>query len=148
MTKPTALITGCSAGGIGSALAHEFVNRGHHVFATVRNPAKANHLANVKDIETVILDVTSSDSIGKLVSDLKDRLPEGKLDVLVNNAGSGATGPLIEVDMTTAKQVYDVNVLGLLAVTQAFAPMLIAGKGTVVNISSIGGLLAMPWGGR
>lgn len=72
------------------------------------------------------LDVTSAESINALVADLKLRLPEGTLDILVNNAGIGATGPLIEVDLLTAKRIYDVNVLGLLAVTQAFVPMLIA----------------------
>ncbi|KAL9023105.1 MAG: hypothetical protein Q9196_007385 [Gyalolechia fulgens] len=99
------------------------------------------------DLEIVTLDVTSSESISSLVAEVKDRLPEGKLDILVNNAGFGATGPLIEADMATAKRLFDVNVLGLLAVTQAFAPMLIAAKGTVVNISSVGGILAMPWSG-
>lgn len=54
---------------------------------------------------------------------------------------------MIEADLATAKRLYDVNVLGLLAVRQAFAPMLIAAKGKVVNISSVGGILAMPRGG-
>lgn len=147
MRKPIALITGCSQGGIGDALVREFTNRGHHVFAAVRNPNKAAHLSNAEDIEVVTLDVTSSESISGLIANLKDRLPEGKLDILVNNAGFIATGPLIEADLATAKRLYDVNVLGLLAVTQAFAPMLIAAKGKLVNISSVGGILAMPWSG-
>ena len=148
MSKPTTLITGCSQGGIGDALAREFANRGHHVFAAVRNLSKAAHLSELKDIEVVTLDVTSSESVDGLVADLKRRLLEGKLDILVNNAGLGATGPLIEVDLAIAKRLFDVNVLGLLAVTQALAPMLIAARGKVVNISSVGGILAMPWGGK
>ncbi|KAL8939649.1 MAG: hypothetical protein Q9211_002641 [Gyalolechia sp. 1 TL-2023] len=144
MSKPVALITGCSQGGIGDALAHQFVTNGFHVLAAVRNPTKAAH-SSTMDLEIVTLDVTSSESISSLVAEVKDRLPEGKLDILVNNAGFGATGPLIEADMATARRLFDVNVLGLLAVTQAFAPMLIAAKGTVVNISSVGGILAMPW---
>ncbi|KAL8836813.1 MAG: hypothetical protein Q9170_002774 [Blastenia crenularia] len=147
MSKPIALITGCSQGGIGDALAHQFVTNGFHVLAAVRNPTKAAHFSNMGDIEIVTLNVTSSESISSLVAEVKDRLPEGKLDILVNNAGFGATGPLIEADIATAKGLFDVNVLGLLAVTQAFAPMLIAAKGTVVNISSVGGILAIPWGG-
>ena len=147
MSRPTALITGCSQGGIGDALARQLASRGYHVFATVRNPSKAAHYAEAEEIEIVQLDVTSSTSIDTVVGHLRDRLAEGKLDVLVNNAGFGATGPLIEADLATAKQLYDVNVLGLLAMTQAFAPMLIASKGKLVNISSVGGILAMPWTG-
>lgn len=148
MSKPTVLVTGCSQGGIGDALVRQFVNRGYHVFAALRNPSKAAHLRDEKDVEVVTLDVADSENISNLVAHLKTRLPEGKLDILVNNAGVGATGPLIEVDMEVAKKLYDVNVLGLLAVTQAFAPMLIAAKGKVVNISSVGGILALPWGGK
>ena len=147
MAKPTVLITGCSQGGIGDALAWEFVKRGHHVIAAVRNLNKATHFSESNDIEVVTLDVTSPESIKQLMVHLADRLPDGKLDILVNNAGVGATGPLIEADLATAKKLYDVNVLGMLAVTQAAARMLIAAQGKVVNISSVGGLLAMPWGG-
>ena len=148
MPKQVALITGCSQGGIGDAMARQFADRGHHVFAAVRNPSRAADYSNVEDIEVVKLDVTSLESVHNLVADLKSRLPDGnKLDILINNAGFGATGPLIEADLATAKRLYDVNVLGLLAVTQAFAPMLIAANGKVVNISSVGGILAMPWGG-
>ena len=145
MFKPTALITGCSQGGIGDALARELAARGHHVFAAVRNLSKAASFSGAENIEVVTLDVTSSESIKGLVTYLKDRLPDGKLDILVNNAGVGATSPLIEADLATAKRLYDVNVLGLLAVTQAFTPMLIAAEGKVINISSVGGILAMPW---
>ena len=146
MSKLTVLITGCSQGGIGDALAHQFAAHYYHVFAAARNLNKTRHFSNAS-IEVVKLDVTSADSINALVAHLKEILPEGKLDVLVNNAGFGATGPLIEADLDTARRLYEVNVLGLLAVTKAFAPMLIAAKGKVVNISSVGGLLAMPWGG-
>ena len=147
MPKPTALITGCSHGGLGDALARQLAERGYHVFAGVRNPSKAAHFTDAQDIEVVVLDVTSSESISSLVNELKGRLNDGKLDILINNAGVGATGPLIEIDLATVKHLYDVNVHGLLAMTQAFAPMLIAAKGKLVNLSSIGGILALPWGG-
>ena len=146
MPQPTVLITGCSQGGIGDAMAQVFVARGYRVFAAVRNPAKAVHLAEVEGIDVVTLDVTSTDSIGALVG--KIRLAgAGKLEVLVNNAGCGATGPLIDANPDTARRVYDVNVFGVLAVTQAFVPLLTAARGRVLNISSVGGLLAMPWTG-
>ena len=145
MYIPTILITGCSEGGIGDALARQFAGRGHYVYATVRNLSKAAHLRSVENINTLALDVTSLESVNSVFKELTKRLPEGKLDILVNCAGVGATGPLIEADLATAKRLFDVNVLGLLTVTQAFAPMLIAAKGKVVNISSVGGILAMPW---
>lgn len=93
------------------------------------------------------LDVTSSESIRTLEADLQSRLPQGKLDILVNNAGFGATGPLIEANIAVVKKLFEVNVLGLWAVTQAFAPMLIAAKGKLVNISSVGAILTLPWSG-
>ena len=148
MPQPTVLVTGCSHGGIGSALAHEFASRGYHVFASVRDRAKAAHFADHPSIEVITLDVTAPESIERAAAEIKGRLPEGKLDILVNNAGFGATGPLIEADLATAKTLYDVNVLGVLAVTQAFVPMLVEAKGKVVNVSSTGGLVAMPWGGE
>lgn len=80
MSRPTALITGCSQGGIGDALARQLASRGYHVFATVRNPSKAAHYAEAEDIEVVQLDVTSSTSIDTVVGHLRDRLPEGKLE--------------------------------------------------------------------
>lgn len=142
---PTALITGCSQGGIGDALARELAHHGYLVFASVRNISKAAHLSGMEKIEVICLDVTSSESIDGVTSHLQKRLPEGKLDILINNAGVGAAGPLIEADLATARKLYDVNVLGLLAVTHALAPMLIAAKGTLVNISSVGALLSVPW---
>ncbi|KAI9686871.1 MAG: hypothetical protein M1822_002624 [Bathelium mastoideum] len=149
---PTALITGCSAGGIGSALALEFISRGFHVFASVRDPAKASHLSSHPSISILTLDVTSSSSIRTAVDTVKAQLDEdtetaGKLDVLVNNAGQGYTGPLLDVDLDRAKKLFDTNVWSILGMTQAFAPMLIKAKGKVVNISSVGGLLALPWHG-
>lgn len=74
------------------------------------------------------------------MADLKGRLLEGKLDIRIKYAGFGATSPLIEVDLSTAKRLYDVSVLDLLAVAQAFAPMLIKAKRKMVNINSVGDL--------
>lgn len=148
MPKPRALITGCSQGGIGDAMARQFFDRGYHVYAAVRDPSKASHFKDAENIEVVRLDVTSAESVNTLMAELKDRMPERKLNILVNNAGFGATGPLIEADLVNARRIYDLNVIGLLAVTQAFAPMVIAAKGKVINISSVGGLLAMPWTGQ
>ena len=78
---------------------------------------------------------------------IKNYWPDGKLDVLVTNAEVGPTGPLIEADLEMAKRLYDVNVLGPSAVAQAFASMVVWAKGKVVKVSSVGGLLPVPWGG-
>ena len=83
----TLLITGCSEGGIGDALAQEFHTRGLRVFATARNLNKLKHLETV-GIETVSLDVTDEESIRKAVEKIK-LATEGTLDFLVNNAGLG-----------------------------------------------------------
>ena len=92
------------------------------------------------------LDVTSAESIDALASQLRHR--DGKLHILVNNAGVVATGPLIEADIKEARRLYEVNYFGVLSVTQAFVQMLVEAKGKVVNISSVGALLAVPWIGR
>ena len=147
MSGPTVFITGCSEGGIGDAIARQFAARGYRVFASVRDQRKATHFSDDAAITVVSLDVTSPESVKQAASDMNERLPSGKLDVLVNNAGSGYSGPLLEADIATAKKIYDVNIWGLLAMTQAFALMLIAAQGKVVNISSVGGILSIPWGG-
>jgi len=69
----------------------------------------------------------------------------GTLDVLLNNSGGGYLMPLIDLDLDAAKAVFEVNLWGLLAMTKAFAPLLVKSKGTVVNISSIGGKLVQPF---
>jgi 1-acylglycerone phosphate reductase len=147
-SKRIALVTGCSAGGIGDALALRFAALGYRVLATVRNPAKAVHLEGVTGIELLTLDVSSAESTQALGATLRQRLhPHGRLDVLVNNAGRGATSPLLDVDLAEAKSLWDTNIWGMLAVTQACAPFLIAAGGVIANISSVGGLLALPWSG-
>ena len=98
MSRSTVLITGRSQGGIGDALAREFVDRDYYVIAAVRDRGRAAHLSTDDNIHVVRLDVTSPESINGLVAELQARLPEGKLDILINNAGVGATGPYVFVD--------------------------------------------------
>ncbi|CAF9941873.1 hypothetical protein IMSHALPRED_003072 [Imshaugia aleurites] len=119
-------------------MARQLADRGHHVFAAVRNPSRAADPSDVEKIE--VSHHSSLESVNNLVADLKGRLLEGKLDIRIKYAGFGATSPLIEVDLSTAKRLYDVSVLDLLAVAQAFAPMLIKAKRKMVNINSVGDL--------
>ncbi|KAH7098076.1 hypothetical protein BKA62DRAFT_813891 [Auriculariales sp. MPI-PUGE-AT-0066] len=146
MLQRTVLITGCSEGGLGAALARAFQARGFHVFATVRNANKAGALGDVENIEVLNLDVKSEDSIQQCVREVEQRTG-GTLDVLVNNAGADFVMPLLDTQIEQAKALYDLNVWGVLATTQAFVPMLIKAKGTIVDICSVGAVLPMAWSG-
>lgn len=145
MTKKTVLITGCSEGGLGAALANVFHDQDFYVFATVRDPAKATSLGR-ENIEILPLDVTSQSTITECLEVVKKRTG-GKLDVLVNNAGALFFGPLLDVSIEDAKSLFDSNVWGMLAVSQAFSPLLIEAKGVMVNICSIAGAVRMAWQG-
>lgn len=145
-SKRSVLITGCSEGGIGHALVVEFCRRGLHVFATTRNIKKMATLASLPNVTLLALDVTSASSITAAVEAVKART-SGKLDYLVNNSGVQYVMPILDVDIKMAKQMYEVNIWGVLAVTQAFAPMVIEAKGCVINMASIAGCLYPPWMG-
>ena len=146
-TKKTALITGCSEGGLGASLALAFARHDFHVFATLREPAKAgNSLSSHPDIQLLPLEVTNSSSIASCAS-MVEKDTGGTLDVLVNNAGMMFVMPLLDTSIEESKKLYDVNVWGLLAVTQAFAPMLVKSQGAILNIASIAGAVRMAWQG-
>ncbi|KAK8101751.1 hypothetical protein PG999_012125 [Apiospora kogelbergensis] len=161
-TKTTVLLTGCSEGGIGFALAQEYRRRGCHVIATARNPAKMQALlcqqpGRDADLTLLPLDVADPTSIEGAVQAVTDLLAAAKdgcssLDILVNNAGGGYQAPLLDADLDEARRLFDVNVWGVLAVTQAFAPLLVASASAgrrprVVNIGSVVGVVPIPWQG-
>ncbi len=147
MGRKTVLVTGCSAGGLGEALAEAFRQAGFHVFATARDPAKiSSTLATQLHVEILALDVQSAESIATCVAQVHSKT-SGSLDVLVNNAGGGLIRPLLDTSLADAKALYDVNVWGVLAMAQACAPLLIQAKGAMVNISSIGGTNPVPFQG-
>jgi 1-acylglycerone phosphate reductase len=145
--KKTVLITGCSTGGIGWAMAKVFHDRGFYVFATARNTSKAADLLKLGDVEILELDVTIPQTISQCKETVAKRTG-GKLDVLINNAGVESVSPLLDTDLAEAKRQYDVNVWGPLAMVQAFAPLLIEAKGIVSNHSSIDAVLSMVWAGK
>lgn len=120
----TVLITGCGPAGIGRALATEFHLRGHRVFAS---GLSEDQLASFKDlqIETIILDVTSSSSIDAAVASVSAATGR-KLDILINNAGLMHIMPFADTDVAAAQRVLEVNVIGAFAVTKAFLPLLLA----------------------
>ena len=127
MSKPkrTVLITGCSEGGIGAALAVAFHDAGLRVIATARNPSKMESLKSA-GIETLPLDVQSEASIQQCVGELSS------LDILVNNAGSGLLSPLSDVSVAQAKELFDLNVWAQIAMTQACLPLLLKSEQAII----------------
>ncbi len=137
----TVLITGCSSG-IGRALADAFKAANFRVWATAR---KAGDLAalNAAGFNAVQLDVNDSDAVAQLTQRLSEDV--GGLDVLVNNAGYGAMGPLLDGGREALQRQFDTNVFALIDITQALFPLLRKNKGVVVNIGSVSGVLVTPF---
>lgn len=142
-TKRTDLITGCSEGGMGWAVAKESAARGWRTLATLRTPAKAGSLAQEPGVEILSLDITSSESITACVKEATT-LTGGKFDCLYNNSGAQLVMPLADTTLESAKALFDVNVWGVLATTQGFLPPLMVSKGTIANAGSIRAALMQP----
>ncbi|KAI0111799.1 putative estradiol 17 beta-dehydrogenase [Daldinia grandis] len=132
--KRTILITGCSDGSLGSALALAFHKIGWRVFASARNPSKLKE-AEAAGIETIQLDVLSEQSIAEGVAKVKE-LTGGSLDALLNNAGAGYSLPLMDIDIAKAQELFDLNVFSIIRMTRGFLPLLIESNGMVVNNTS------------
>ncbi len=134
--RKSVLVTGCSAGGIGAALAEVFHENGYHVFATARNPSKIPQtLTSASNVTTLTLDVLSSESIAAAVQHVTTETGGG-LDVLVNNSGGGYVVPGLDISIEEGKKLFDLNFWAPMAMLQAFAPLLITAKGCIVNNSS------------
>ncbi len=140
------LITGCSSG-IGLAAAAAFGERGDIVFAGVRREESMSAVADRCSgltVEPVLLDVTDRSSVERVVADAIAR--HDTIDVLVNNAGIGAIGSFEDTSEEVYRQVFETNVFGVIAITQAVLPhMRAAGGGTIVNVGSIVGRVAVPF---
>ncbi|KAJ4169131.1 hypothetical protein NW754_011065 [Fusarium falciforme] len=138
--KRSVLITGCSQGGAGNALALEFAAKGYRVFATARSQKTLSNLRE-KGIETLVLDVTDPDSIRALAVEIASRT-QGSLDMLINNAGTLYEAPAVEADPSRVRQLFATNVFGLMEMVTAFTPLLLASVApnytpTIVNVASI-----------
>jgi len=134
----TVLVTGASSG-IGEATVLHLKELGFDTVAAVRKDEDAERL-KVSGLRTVKIDVTDADSIAAA----RDGLGDGPLAGLVNNAGIAVAAPLEFVPIDQFRHQLEVNLVGQIAVTQTFLPALRAGRGRLVNISSIGGLVALP----
>jgi NAD(P)-dependent dehydrogenase (short-subunit alcohol dehydrogenase family) len=140
------LVTGASSG-IGRATALLLDERGYRVFAGIRKEADARELAHAGSdrLTTVMLDVTESDQIEAARQQVTEAVGDEGVVGLVNNAGIGAGGPIEFMDLDELRAALEVNLIGHVAVTQAFIPLIRRRKGTIVFISSIGGRVGSPF---
>ena len=139
-----ALITGCSNGSIGSALAKAFAKHPSiHIFATSRTFTRMADLSSYPNITLLELDVTSPKSISTALTTIQKTT--GTIHFLVNYAGLGYTAPFLDGPIEDCQRVFDINVWGVMRIVQAFAPLVIAGKGTIVLAGTTVELLGMPF---
>lgn len=135
------LITGGSSG-IGKSIGEFLKTKNFIVYGTSRNPRKNSDLS----FPLVALDVTKNDTIQQAVSEILQK--EGRLDILINNAGIGITGPIEETPENEIKKAFDTNYFGPLNVTKAVLPhMRKQGSGLIINITSIAGYMGLPYRG-
>ncbi|KAI0176018.1 putative short-chain dehydrogenase/reductase [Hypoxylon sp. FL1284] len=143
MAPKSVLITGCSEGGIGAALAIEFHSQGCRVFATARDVGKMQSLAGL-GVETLALDVTSDASIASAAAAV-EKATGGTLDYVVNNAGVIELMPFADTPVAGLRRVIDTNLVGALAVTQAVLPLLLRARGVVVFVGSVNEVFCAPY---
>src|SRR5215213_54992 len=138
-TRQVAIVTGASAG-IGAATARALHAAGYRVFGTYRKPPASR----VAGVEYLVLDVTSDESVKALVAQVLDQA--GRIDLLVNNAGVGLVAGAEESSIEQAKSLFDVNVFGVVRMTNAVLPIMRRqGAGRIVNLSSLMGLVPAPY---
>ena len=146
------VITGVSSG-IGYGAAKEFTEHGYRVFGSVRKEEDANSLKAElgSGFTPLLFDVTDSEAVHRAADEVAGVLDGAGLAGLVNNAGTALAGPLMHQPLDEVRQHFEVNVFGLIAVTQAFLPLLEAKEhpahkpGRIVNISSVSGKVAEPF---
>lgn len=144
MASPVVLITGCSSG-IGKALCQAFHRRGCRVVATARRLETLDSL-KAHSIMTLPLDVTDSIGIQQVIATVLAQ--EGRIDLLVNNAGFGQFGPLMDLNAAQLQAQFQTNVLAPLELAQQVAPVMKRQRsGVIVNIGSISGVVTTPFAG-
>ena len=160
----TVLITGCSSG-IGRALCEKYLSKGFHVYASARNIRNLDDLAEHSNLTKLSLDVNSPSSINNAIAHIKQ--DNNYLDVLINNAGYAAMGPLADMPIEDLRAQFETNVFAPLEMTKACLPLLMAKKiitqkelakkelaqddikynAQVVNIGSVSGITTTPFSG-
>lgn len=144
MAAPVAIVTGGSSG-IGELTAHQLHRAGYQVYAAARRTERMGGLTEA-GVQVLPVDLTDDASMRELVDRVYTR--SGRIDLLVNNAGFGAFGAIETVPMEDARAQFEVNVFGLARLTQLVLPhMRRVGRGRIINVSSIAGYVAEPYGG-
>lgn len=138
-TQKLVVVTGASTG-MGAAAARELARRGFHVLAGVRHDRDGDAVRSA-GVEPVLLDITKSEHVAALAARVAD--DPRPLHALVNNAGIQVNAPVEALPMPEWRRVLEVNLFGHVAVSQALLPALLDSKGRVINISSVGGKVAM-----
>lgn len=140
--SPVWFITGCSTG-FGRELAKHVLERGYRTVVTARNPDEVNDLAAMGDALVLKLDVTDQGEIDAAIKAAENKF--GRIDVLVNNAGIGYFAAVEESEEDQIRRMFEINVFGLSRMMRAVLPgMRHLRKGSIVNFSSIGGLVSFP----
>jgi NAD(P)-dependent dehydrogenase (short-subunit alcohol dehydrogenase family) len=147
-TAGSVIITGASTG-IGEACALRLDSRGFRVFAGVRREVDGGALKQKASdrLTPILLDVTDASSIKSAAATVAASIGEAGLSGLVNNAGIAVAGPLEFLPIDELRRQFEVNVIGQIAVTQAFLPLLREGHGRIINMGSIAGKSALPFTG-
>lgn len=148
MTDKVVFMTGASSG-IGHASALLLARNGFQVFAGVRKPEDGEKLQAEAGnrLVPVIIDVADAESIARAAKEVTTKLEGRGLDGLANIAGMGISGPLEYVRSEDLHRVFEVNVFGQISVIQAFMPLIRKARGRIVNMSSVGAHITIPFGG-
>jgi len=145
MSPKIVLVTGCSEDGIGFYLAKEFASHGCKVYASARNVERMQALL-LWDVEPLSLDVNDDSAIKVVINSIM--AIEGKIDIVVNNAGVGCYGPTLEIPLEQVQAAFDTNVFSVLRINRAVFPHMAARKqGMFITIGSVVAQCPLPWGG-
>lgn len=145
MEQKTIFISGCSTG-IGHDAALSLARRGHRVIASCRKEEDVSKLIEL-GLEVVKMDVNDEQSIVSAFSEVLEKTA-GHLDVLINNAGYGQAGALEDIPRDALREQFETNVFGLMSLTKLAIPVMRKqGQGRIINISSVLGLISMPFRG-
>lgn len=149
------LVTGCAKGGIGYEYCKAFAERNCRVIASDISTRMQdmldlmesdNNNNNNNNIETLELDVSSDQSVTAAMDTVISK--HGRIDILINNAGIGSTGPLAELPLDTIRRAWEINTLGQLRMVQHVVPhMAMQRSGSIVNVGSVVGNVSTPWAG-